>query len=178
MGDHLHRLEIGLQAIQLWPYRTGLAARHLRTPPEATALQACYCPLGLSPPGKPLTQERSSEFLTAAPGIRRSASRRTPDVILSNHRAQAPTTARDVIPNGVSRTRVPMPVGENIRRIGDIATHLWRDGDDAARRNTHATWERKGLRPRGRGRASGLAGSPPRIGGLPASYHRHPFRFP
>jgi hypothetical protein len=58
-------------------------------------------------------------------------------------------------------------VGENIRRIGDFATHLGRDGGDAAPRNTYATWERKGLRPRERGRAFELAGSPPKTDGLP-----------
>jgi hypothetical protein len=65
---------------------------------------------------------------------------------------------------------------ENIRRIRDLATHLGRDGGGAARRNTRATWERKGLRPRERGRASGLAGSPPKTDGPPASYRRHPFQ--
>src|SRR6266705_4437418 len=50
----LHRLEIGIQAIQLSPYRTGPAApRPLRLGTTAAFL-ACYCSLNLSTPGKPL----------------------------------------------------------------------------------------------------------------------------
>src|SRR5215468_1660193 len=45
-------LEIGVQAIQLSPYRAGLAERH---PPRllmAPASPTCSCPLRLSPAGK------------------------------------------------------------------------------------------------------------------------------
>ena len=80
-------LEIGLQAIQLWPYHAGLAVHRHGRLWQAAALQACYCPLALSRPGKPLTQECSSKFLPAEPGIRRSASRRTQGMTVSHHPA-------------------------------------------------------------------------------------------
>ncbi len=37
--------------------------------------------------------------------LRLVGTKREPDVILSNHRAQAPATARGVTPNGASRTK-------------------------------------------------------------------------
>src|SRR3954451_49000 len=46
-------LEIGIQAMQLSPYRTGLAGRHLQHLPVAPAFLACCFPLQLSPSGKP-----------------------------------------------------------------------------------------------------------------------------
>jgi len=39
------------------PYRAGLAGRHRKRLPMPPALTACYGPVWLSPPGKPLTQE-------------------------------------------------------------------------------------------------------------------------
>ncbi len=39
------------------PYRAGLAGRHPKRLPMPPALAACYGPVWLSPPGKPLTQE-------------------------------------------------------------------------------------------------------------------------
>src|SRR5260370_20627748 len=76
-------LGIGVQAIQLSPYHAGLAGRHLWRLPVAPAFPACCCPLALSPSGKPMAQEHSSEFLLAAPGIPHRVPRRT----LSAHRA-------------------------------------------------------------------------------------------
>src|SRR6266516_3427959 len=49
-------LETELQAIQLSPYRAGLAEPNLQRLPVASASTACFCPVGLSPAGKPLTQ--------------------------------------------------------------------------------------------------------------------------
>src|SRR5206468_3843936 len=51
-GCALSPLEIGLQAIQPWPYRAGLAAPRPRRLQTATASLTCSCPLGLSPLGK------------------------------------------------------------------------------------------------------------------------------
>src|SRR5262249_60121823 len=45
-------LEIGVQAIQLSPYRAGLAGRHSTRLPMAPASPTCSCPLRLSPSGK------------------------------------------------------------------------------------------------------------------------------
>src|SRR5262245_871284 len=45
-------LEIGVQAIQLSPYRAGLAERHPTRLPMAPASPTCSCPLRLSPSGK------------------------------------------------------------------------------------------------------------------------------
>src|SRR5262249_21576936 len=46
-------LEIGLQAIQPWPYRAGLAAPRPGRLQTAAASLACSCPRQVSPPGKP-----------------------------------------------------------------------------------------------------------------------------
>src|SRR5262249_60059574 len=46
-------LEIGLQPIQLWPYRAGLAAPRPGRLQTAAASLACSCPRQVSPPGKP-----------------------------------------------------------------------------------------------------------------------------
>ena len=78
-------LGIGVQAIQLSPYHAGLAGRHLWRLPVTPAFPACCCHLGLSPSGKPMAQEQSSEFLLAAPGIQHRVPRRT----VSHHPAQA-----------------------------------------------------------------------------------------
>ena len=55
-------------------------------------------------------------------------------------------------------TRVPLPVGEKIGWPPCI--HLGRDGDDAARQDTCATWKRNGLHLHERRRAFGLAETP------------------
>src|SRR5438128_2340691 len=60
MGASLSSLEIGLQAIQLWPYHAGLAARRRGRLQAAAAFLACSCLLALSRPDKPVTQEPSS----------------------------------------------------------------------------------------------------------------------
>src|SRR5206468_4822516 len=52
-GCALSPLEIGLQAIQPWPYRAGLAARRPGRLQTATASLACSCPLAVSRPGRP-----------------------------------------------------------------------------------------------------------------------------
>jgi hypothetical protein len=59
-------LDLGVQAVSLWPYRSGVAGRpppRLRLPP---ALPTCCCPLGLSPPGKSLTLEPCLELRSTA----------------------------------------------------------------------------------------------------------------
>src|SRR5262245_6607426 len=45
-------LGIGVQAMQLSPYRAGLAGRHLRRLPVAPASPTCSFPLRLSPSGQ------------------------------------------------------------------------------------------------------------------------------
>src|SRR6266851_9802867 len=50
----LRRLEIGIQAIQLSPYHAGPAAPRFIRLNTVAAFLACYCPLHLSDPGKPL----------------------------------------------------------------------------------------------------------------------------
>src|SRR6185295_13570497 len=52
-GCALSPLEIGLQAIQPWPYRAGLAARHPGRLQTTTASLACSGPLALSRSGEP-----------------------------------------------------------------------------------------------------------------------------
>ena len=76
-------LEIGVQAIQLSPYRAGLAGRHLTRLPVAPAFPTCSCPLRLSPSGQSMTQESPFEFLLTVSRIQHRVPRRT----LSPHTA-------------------------------------------------------------------------------------------
>src|SRR4051812_11597587 len=46
-------LGIGIQAMQLSPYRAGLAGQHLQRLPVSPAFLACSFPLRLSPSGQP-----------------------------------------------------------------------------------------------------------------------------
>src|SRR6516165_3655306 len=57
-------LGIGIQAMQLSPYRAGLAGRHFQRLPVAPAFLACCCPLQLSPSGQP---DDPGAFLRAPP---------------------------------------------------------------------------------------------------------------
>src|SRR5919202_5399845 len=63
-------LGTGLQAIQLSPYRAGLAEPNLQRLPVVSASTACFCPVGLSSLGKPLTQGSvAPNALLSAKGI-------------------------------------------------------------------------------------------------------------
>src|SRR3989442_7328513 len=63
-------LGIRFQAIQPSPYRAGLAEPNLQRLPVASASTACFCPVGLSPAGKPLTQGSvAPNTLLSAKGI-------------------------------------------------------------------------------------------------------------
>jgi hypothetical protein len=55
-GWLLTSLEAAVQAMRLSPCRAGLAQHGPTRLPTACASAACWCPLGLSPSGKPLTQ--------------------------------------------------------------------------------------------------------------------------
>jgi hypothetical protein len=77
MGNRSSRLEIRFQTIQSYPYRAGLATPCPTCLQTIIALAAGCCPLGLSTSGQLLTQEPSSQFLLAAPGIPSCAMRRT-----------------------------------------------------------------------------------------------------
>ena len=71
-------LGVGVQAIQLSPYRAGLAKLSLQHLPTASASTACSCPSWLSPPGQPLTQGSDApDTLLSAKGIRNAPTRRT-----------------------------------------------------------------------------------------------------
>ncbi len=72
-------LGIRLQAIQLSPYRAGLAEPSLQRVPTGSASTACFGPVGLSPAGKPLTQGSvAPNTLLSAKGINYAPTRRTP----------------------------------------------------------------------------------------------------
>ena len=58
-GWLLTSLGAAVQAMRLSPYRAGLARHGPTRLPTTRALTACYSPLWLSPPGKPLTQRQS-----------------------------------------------------------------------------------------------------------------------
>src|SRR4029450_12606133 len=78
-------LGIGVWAIQLSPYRTGLAGRHgthLRVSP---AFPTGSCPLWLSPSGQSMTQESPFELLLTVSRMQHRVPRRT----VSLHPAQA-----------------------------------------------------------------------------------------
>src|SRR4029453_15978038 len=77
-------LEIGVQAVSLSPYRTGLAGPHRTRLPMSPAFPTCSCPLGLSPSGKSMTQESPFELLLTQSRIQHRVPRRT----LSPHPAQ------------------------------------------------------------------------------------------
>src|SRR5665811_2550132 len=75
-GASLSPLGIGLQAIQPWPYRAGLAARRPGTPPRRPPLSRhAVVPFRFRIQVSRATQEPPSEFLPTASGIQRSASR-------------------------------------------------------------------------------------------------------
>ena len=66
-------LEIGIQAIQLSPYRAGLAGRHPTRLPMAPASPTCSCPLQLSPSGK--SDDPEASLRTSPNCVRDSAPR-------------------------------------------------------------------------------------------------------
>ena len=77
-GDQPPRSEIGFQTIQSYPYRARLEAHQPTRLPLTTAFSACCGPLTpFRGESKPVTQELSSQFLLAAPGIPSCATRRT-----------------------------------------------------------------------------------------------------
>src|SRR6266700_8209467 len=77
MGNPPSRLEIWFQTIQSCPYHASLAVPLHTRFPQPTAFSAGCCPLGLSAPGKPVTQEPPSLFFLIASGISQCATRRT-----------------------------------------------------------------------------------------------------
>ena len=70
-------LEIRIWAMQLSPYRAGLAGRHCTRLPVTPAFQTCSCPLRLSPSGKSMTQESPFELLLTVSRIQHRVPRRT-----------------------------------------------------------------------------------------------------
>jgi hypothetical protein len=77
MDANFHRLEIGVQAIQLSPYHTGPSAHRPWQLSPVTDCLACSGPHHLSDPGKPSGPGISLQFLPAEPGIQQGASWRT-----------------------------------------------------------------------------------------------------
>src|SRR3954452_11472417 len=67
-------LAIGIQAMQLSPYRAGLAGRHLQRLPVAPASLACSFPLRLSLSGKP---DDPGTFLRVPPDCVRDSTPRS-----------------------------------------------------------------------------------------------------
>ena len=76
-------LEIGVRAMQLSPYRAGLAGRHDTRLPVPPAFPTGSCPLWLSPSGQSMTQESPFELLLTVSRIQHRVPRRT----LSHHPA-------------------------------------------------------------------------------------------
>ena len=78
-------LEIGVRAIQLSPYRAGLAGRHGTRLPVSPAFPTGSCPLQLSLSGQSMTQESPFELLLTVSRMQHRVPRRT----VSLHPAQA-----------------------------------------------------------------------------------------
>src|SRR5947209_3124014 len=77
-GDTSPRSEIWFQTIQSYPYRAGLAVPQLLTSSiEHRFNGRLRSPSSFRRKGEPLTQEPSSQFFLAAPGIPSCATRRT-----------------------------------------------------------------------------------------------------
>jgi hypothetical protein len=76
-------LEIGVRAMQLSPYRAGLAGRHCTRLPVPPAFPTCSCPLQLSLSGQSMTQESPFELLLTVSRMQHRVPRRT----LSPHTA-------------------------------------------------------------------------------------------
>jgi hypothetical protein len=70
-------LEIGVWAIQLSPYRAGLAGPHRTRLPMFPAFPTGSCPLQLSPSGKSMTQESLFELLLTLSRMQYRVPRRT-----------------------------------------------------------------------------------------------------
>jgi len=70
-------LEIGVRAMPLSPYRTGLAGRHGTRLPVPPAFPTGSCPLRLSPSGQSMTQESPFELFLIGSRIQHRVPRRT-----------------------------------------------------------------------------------------------------
>jgi hypothetical protein len=70
-------LEIGVRAMQLSPYRAGLAGRHGTRLPVPPAFPTGSCPLWLSSSGQSMTQESPFELLLTVSRIQHRVPRRT-----------------------------------------------------------------------------------------------------
>src|SRR6266849_2292734 len=70
-------LEMGVWAIQLSPYRTGLAGRPGTRLPVSPAFPTGSCPLWLSPAGESMTQESPFELLLTVSRMQHHVPRRT-----------------------------------------------------------------------------------------------------
>src|SRR5262249_799058 len=70
-------LEIGVRAIQLSPYRAGLAGPHRTRLPMFPAFPTGSCPLQLSPSGQSMTQESLFELLLTLSRMQHRVPRRT-----------------------------------------------------------------------------------------------------
>src|SRR5262249_58933544 len=70
-------LEIRVRAMQLSPYRAGLAGPHRTRLPMFPAFPTGSCPLWLSPSGESMTQESPFELLLTVSRIQHRVPRRT-----------------------------------------------------------------------------------------------------
>ena len=91
-GELIHHLETGVQAIQLSPYRAGLAEPALQRFQTVTALPTCCFPPRLSLRGRSVDPETSFEFLPIESGILCRVTRRT-----SNQLMAPPAVAEDAV---------------------------------------------------------------------------------
>ena len=82
-GEVLHRLGTGVQAIQLSPYRAGLAEPALQRFQTVAALPTCYFLPRLSLRGGSVSPEISSESIPTKPGILCRVTRRTVPPIIA-----------------------------------------------------------------------------------------------
>src|SRR3954453_7764841 len=99
-GCEVAPLGIGIQAIQLSPYRAGLAGRHLQRLPVAPASPTCSFPLRLSPSGQ---SDDPGAFLRAPPDCVRDS---TPRSAAHTFKAHGSPVALSETPPGPGGRRV------------------------------------------------------------------------
>jgi hypothetical protein len=104
-------LEIEVRAMQLSPYRAGLAGRHGTRLPVPPAFPTGSCPLQLSPSGESMTQEPLFELLLTLSRIQHRVPRRT----LSPHTAHE---RRILWERSISPTPRNVHRGQRARSLG------------------------------------------------------------
>ena len=118
-GVDLHQLETGVQAMQLSPYRAGLAEPALQRFQTVAALPTCCFPPWLSPQGRSVDPRTPSESFPSESGILCRVTRRTVTVKgLLCHRVDADVGARQRASDGDPHRGAVTEGGPYLPRLG------------------------------------------------------------